>query len=290
MNHTASPEIELRIENVSKRFGPIEVVKQCSFDVARGKITALVGSNGAGKTTTFNMISGVLSPTSGEISYRGESVVGLSQQRRAALGIGRTFQDLRLFHGLSARDNVAVAVQNQRGETLRNLFFRPVSSRSAEKRSRIKASDALAYVGLDDDRHDTTAANLSYGEQKLVSLARLIALDADLMLLDEPASGLDQSSVDKLQSVIQALITDGKTVLMVEHNMALVRRLCDWSVFLAGGEIIATGSPEVLMNDPQVQELYLGGARRRHADETAAADARPTDKTDPEVLTDVTNR
>ncbi|MBX5469694.1 MAG: ATP-binding cassette domain-containing protein [Thermoleophilaceae bacterium] len=243
---------------MSKSFGGLRAVNDCSFEVPERAVTGLVGPNGAGKTTTFNLITGTLGADAGEITFRGRRVSGMSPQARVRLGIGRTFQDVRLFPQLSAIDNVAMAVPDQPGDRLVNVFARPLKVRRRERRDRDFARACLAEVGFDTAKLGVRARELSYGEQKLLSLARLLALQVDLLLLDEPASGLDEGSVAQLKSVVRALVAKGRTVLLVEHNMLLVRELCDHAVFMNEGKVLAHGSPDDLMRDERLQRVYLG--------------------------------
>jgi branched-chain amino acid transport system permease protein len=249
----------LTLENISKRFGGLRAVDGATFTVPERSVTGLVGPNGAGKTTTFNLITGTLRADGGELRFRGESLLGMSSQARVRRGIGRTFQDVRLFPELSALDNVAMAIPDQLGNRLVNVFLRPVSVYREERRNRAAARGCLERVGFDLDKCRARAKELSYGEQKLLSLARLLALRVDLFLLDEPASGLDEASVTQLQRVVRSLIEDGKTVLLVEHNMLLVRELCDYAVFMNDGKVLAQGTPTELMQDERLQRVYLGG-------------------------------
>lgn len=249
----------LTLDRVSKTFSGLRAVWECSFEVPERGVTGIVGPNGAGKTTTFNLIAGALHPDSGLIRYRDRVVNGLSQQARVRLGIGRTFQDVRLFGELSAVDNVAVAVPDQPGERLTSVFLYPAGVRRRERENRRLAHRCLEEVGFDPDKGGAPASDLSYGEQKLISLARLLALGVDTLLLDEPASGLDESSLEQLRGVVRRLVQQGKTVLLIEHNMQLVRQLCDFAVFMNEGTVLAHGEPGQLMTDERLQRVYLGG-------------------------------
>lgn len=250
----------LTLERVSKRFGGLRAVDEATFTVPARAVTGLVGPNGAGKTTTFNLITGTLRADSGEIRFREGSVTALSPQARVACGIGRTFQDVRLFPEMTAIDNVTIAVPDQAGDRLRNVFLRPLKVMRREREDRRFARECLERVGFDPARRETVVRELSYGEQKLVSLARLLALRVDLFLLDEPASGLDERSVSQLKSIVKSLTEQGKTVLLVEHNMLLVRELCDHAVFMNEGRVLAEGTPDELMEDERLKRVYLGDA------------------------------
>ncbi len=248
----------LEVENASKSFGGLHAVKNATFGVPQGQVTGLVGPNGAGKTTLFNMISGTIRADAGAIRYRDDEITGLSPQDRIGRGIARSFQDVRLLPRLTVLDNVVVGVQDQSGEKLRNVFSRPWLARRSEKDSVRRAAECLDYVGLPMTVHHELAGGLSYGEQKLVSIARLLATGAELLLLDEPTSGLDEASLDAFREVLRRLLDEGRTVLLVEHNMLLVRELCDRAVFLSTGEVLAVDTPERLMESEELRNVYFG--------------------------------
>jgi ABC-type branched-subunit amino acid transport system ATPase component len=248
----------LEVEDVSKSFGGLQAVKNATFGVPEAQVTGLVGPNGAGKTTLFNMISGTIRADAGTIRYRDADITGLSPQDRIGRGIARSFQDVRLLPKLTVLENVVVGVQGQPGERLRNVFARPAHARRSEKESLRRAAECLDYVGLPKSVHSELAGGLSYGEQKLVSIARLLATGAELLLLDEPTSGLDETSLDEFRAVLRRLIAEGRTVLLVEHNMLLVRELCDRAVFLSTGEVLAVDTPGRLMESEELRNVYFG--------------------------------
>ncbi|WNV76630.1 ABC transporter ATP-binding protein [Geodermatophilus sp. DSM 44513] len=248
----------LEVEDVSKSFGGLQAVKNATFEVPEAQVTGLVGPNGAGKTTVFNMISGTIRADAGSIRYRDTEITGLSPQARIGRGIARSFQDVRLLPKLTVLENVVVGVQGQPGERLRNVFTRPWHSLRSEQASRRRAAQCLDYVGMPASVHHELAGSLSYGEQKLVAIARLLATGADLLLLDEPTSGLDEGSLDEFRAVLRRLISEGRTVLLVEHNMLLVRELCDRAVFLSTGEVLAVDTPSRLMENEELRDVYFG--------------------------------
>ncbi|WP_068401812.1 ABC transporter ATP-binding protein [Kribbia dieselivorans] len=248
----------LEVENASKWFGGLQAVKGATFGVPEGQVTGLVGPNGAGKTTLFNMITGTLPTDEGTVTYNGTDITSASPQDRVAAGIGRTFQDVRLLPRLSVIDNVCVGVQKQPGERVRNVFFRPAKSRAEEQRTVDFAHECLDFVGIPEQVRGQSAGSLSYGEQKLVSIARLLATRSKLLLLDEPTSGLDESSLDQFRAVLAKLLSEGHTVLLVEHNMLLVRELCHRAVFLGTGEVLAVDTPEKLMESEVLRDVYFG--------------------------------
>lgn len=248
----------LTLDKVSKWFGGNQAVAECSFEISERKVTGLVGPNGAGKTTLFNMITGTLPTDEGSISYRSTDITSLSPQKRIELGIARTFQDVRIFPELSVLDNVLVSIQNQLGERLHNVFFRPTAILQEVRANRAFALECLDSVGIQREQVSMMAQDISYAEQKLLSLARLLATGAELLLLDEPASGLDEASIDILKNILRTIIDEGKTVLIVEHNMLLVRELSDWIVFLDGGRVLAEDTPSKIMQNKDLQTVYFG--------------------------------
>lgn len=248
----------LEIEGLSKSFGGLQAVKNATFGVPEAQVTGLVGPNGAGKTTLFNMISGTIRADAGTIGHRDTDITGLSPQDRIGRGIARSFQDVRLLPKLTVLENVVVGVQGQPGERLRNVFTRPLRAVRSEKQNLRWAAECLDYVRMPVLTHHELAGSLSYGQQKLVSIARLLATGADLLLLDEPTSGLDEGSLDDFRAVLRRLIAEGRTVLIVEHNMLLVRELCDRAVFLSTGEVLAVDAPNRLMENQELRDVYFG--------------------------------
>jgi branched-chain amino acid transport system permease protein len=251
--------VVLSVRDLTKSFGELKAVANASFDVRAGEVTSLVGPNGAGKTTVFNLVAGALRADSGSVTYEGTELLGQPVHARAGLGIGRTFQDSRLILELASWENVAVGFQAQTGETLRSLMLHPI--KSARFRARLRAS-ALEVLGQYDMEHlaDIAPQHLSYGERKLISLAQAEATGARLLLLDEPTSGLDRPTLDRLLRRLQTLVQDGRTVLLVEHNMQLVRQFSDQMVFLHHGAVVAEGRPVDLMGRGDLRDLYFGVA------------------------------
>lgn len=249
--------IILELKRVTKTFDGLIAVDNVSLGFEKGKITALIGPNGAGKTTIFNLISGFIQPTSGEIYYKGKNIVGLSPWKIAQLGIGRLFQDVRVFERMKVLDNVLCAFKNQKGE---NFFFSLIARWKVEEEEnffRNKALQLLEFVGL-VDKKDDLAENLSYGQQKLLSMARLLAADSELLLLDEPTAGVNPQMVKKLLKVIRTLAEEGKTIVVIEHNMNVVIEIADWVYFMDDGQIVSFGLPEDVLGDPEVRKSYVG--------------------------------
>jgi branched-chain amino acid transport system ATP-binding protein/branched-chain amino acid transport system permease protein len=254
---TLAPNAMLRIEGLDKRFGGLHAIRDVSVNVERGKITAFIGPNGAGKTTLFNLVTGAIRPDAGVVTYEGRNISGLRPDEVAQAGIGRTYQDLRLFAQLTCAENVMTAFPDQPGEAVTAVLFSwgRVQRREAEIRAR--TAQILAFVGL-TDKHDELARDLGYAEAKMLALARVLALDAKLLLLDEPCSGLDHTALEKVRRVMDELIAQGRTIGLIEHNMALVREVADHGIFLEHGRLIASGNVDELMADAGLRRRYLG--------------------------------
>jgi branched-chain amino acid transport system ATP-binding protein len=249
----------LQATGLEVSFGGLKALNDCSFTIQQGRISCLVGPNGAGKTTIFNVITGFLRPDSGTVSFKGQTLNGWKPQAIVALGIGRTFQNLRLFTDLTATDNVLASLPAQAGEEPIAAIFRPFHVAAAQRRRHTEAVSILDRVGL-SARAGDFVRNLSYGEQKLLIIARVLATGAELLLLDEPASGLSAAALDGVMALLRRLQDDGKTLLVVEHNTRVVQKIADDVLFLHQGHLMAQGSPETIVNDPALAEIYFGGA------------------------------
>jgi ABC-type branched-subunit amino acid transport system ATPase component len=249
----------LQAAGVEVSFGGLKALNDCSFTIQQGRITCLVGPNGAGKTTIFNVITGFLKPSAGSVSFKGQTLDGWKPQAIVAAGIARTFQNLRLFTDLTAMDNVLASLPHQAGEEPIAAIFRPFHVATAQQKRRAEALEILDHVGL-SARASDFVRNLSYGEQKLLIIARVLATGAELLLLDEPASGLSASALDSVMALLRRLQDDGKTLLVVEHNTRVVQKIADDVLFLHQGHLMAQGSPETIVNDPALAEIYFGGA------------------------------
>jgi branched-chain amino acid transport system permease protein len=239
----------LEVRGIEKRFGGIQALSGCSITVEEGTITALIGPNGSGKTTLFNVIDGTMSRDQGEVWFDGRRIDGLHTWERAHLGLGRTFQATRLFRGISVLENVVAPLHSF---SWRQLGTIAVTGPEAER-----AEELLDFVGM---RRfvDRPAGELSFGQQKLVELAQVLMLDPKLILLDEPAGGINPTLVEHMAEMIRELNRRGTTFLVVEHNMPLVLGLCDPIHVLARGTCICSGAPEVVQADAAVLDAYLG--------------------------------
>lgn len=254
---TATERPALEVVGLKKSFGGLVAVGGASFTIPQGKITALIGPNGAGKTTIFNMITGTLKPDEGQVLLQGVDITGESAVKVAKRGLARSFQDVRICERMTVLDNVSVAVPNQPGENLSQLALRPFHTRTADRATRERAMECLALFGVADLAH-LTAGELSYGDQKLVAIARLLATDCDVLLLDEPTSGVDPANVEGVMQGVSRLRDLGRTVCLVEHSVHFVQRLADRAVFLDQGIVLAEGTVDELVNTPELADLYFG--------------------------------
>lgn len=252
--------LSLNINNLSISFGGLHVLKNVSFDVPAGSIVSLIGPNGAGKTTVFNLLTGVYEPTSGQIQLGNASILGLSSNKICERGMTRTFQNIRLFKDLSVLSNVLVAKHIHFNYSLFGVLFRTPSFVKQEAWARQEATELLKLFGLEERLHEK-ARNLPYGEQRKLEMVRALATGAKVLLLDEPAAGMNEHETHELLKLIQRIKLEfNTTILLIEHDMKLVMNISDKIVVLNYGEVIASGPPMMVKKDPRVIEAYLGAS------------------------------
>jgi ABC-type branched-subunit amino acid transport system ATPase component len=247
----------LELRNITKSFDGIRALDGVSLGFEQGKITGLIGPNGAGKTTLFNLVCGFLRPDGGEIYYSGRSLLKLAPWQIARMGIGRLFQDVRVFDRMTVLDNVLAAFGAQAGENALLSVLARWKILKEEKLLVERARRLLDFVGL-SDKAESMADDLSYGQQKLLAIARLLAADADLLLLDEPTAGISPYRVKALLDVIRRLAREKKTVVVIEHNMNVVIEIADWVFFIDEGQVASFGMPGEVLSDPEVRAAYVG--------------------------------
>jgi branched-chain amino acid transport system ATP-binding protein len=242
------------MEKLSKSFGGLKAIVDLSFGIEEKTINSLIGPNGAGKTTAFSLITGFLKPDAGQVIFRGKEITGLPPYQIVNMGIVRTFQDVRVLNKLTVKENILVGLRDTHQH---GLIEAALKGKNLQREMAKKIEKLIEFVGL-EGAADELAENISYAEQKLMILARALATDANLLLLDEPASGLDQKSITRMMDLLRRLVEEGKTVLIVEHNMDVVIHISDYVVVLDFGQKIAAGTPGEIRCDQRVIQAYLG--------------------------------
>lgn len=250
----------LQLDNVTIRFGGLTAVNEVSTEIKQGQIFGLIGPNGAGKTTCFNIISGVYAPTSGRVIFEGQEIQGKKPNEINYMGIARTYQNINLFKKMTALENVKVGCHSITKSNLIDSVLNTKQKRREETEITTDAMELLDFVRLSDKAH-ATAGSLPYGAQRRLEIARAMASKPRLLLLDEPAAGMNLSEKDELALLIRKIREQGITILLVEHHMRLVMDICDEICVLNYGKKLCQGTPEVVQNDKDVIAAYLGGAK-----------------------------
>ncbi|AET92888.1 ABC transporter [Burkholderia sp. YI23] len=247
----------LSIDKLNKRFGGVVVADDIDLQLGAGEVLGLIGPNGAGKTTLFNLISGVIAADAGNISLGGKRLDSLPVYRRARHGVARTWQHMRLFNSMSVLDNLMIAASSYPGESFWRLIAAGGSVKAAEARNREKAHAILTRMGLAPLAH-TNVADITFGQQKLIGMARALMSESPLLLLDEPMAGVEGSAYETMRQIVAEEAASGRAICVVEHNVSFIRALCTSAIFMVRGRIIERGGVEALLESRALAELYFG--------------------------------
>ncbi len=253
-----SSAANLKCHEITKRFGGVHAVADVSVHFDRGEVTALVGPNGAGKTTLFHLMTGTLRPDQGSITLGDRRIDGIPTWRIARYGIGRLFQDVRVFGSMTALDNVRVAIPGQPGEGPASALLHPRATLLSRADIDAEARANLERVGLPDATYHRLARELSYGQQKLLAFARLLANRSSILLLDEPTAGISPKPRAAILQLLRTLAREGRTVVIIEHDLTAVREVADVACFMRQGRLVARGRPETVLTDSKLGSAYVG--------------------------------
>lgn len=250
-------ELVLKTEHITQRFGGLVALSDISMEVNQGEIIGIIGPNGAGKTTLFNVVTGMYHPTEGTVYMMGKNVTGWKPYKITKLGFARTFQNIRLFARMSVLDNVIVGMHTRTKCSVLSSIFNTPAKRREETAAREKAQELLKLLDLYDDRYEMSTS-LPYGSQRKLEIARALATEPKLLLLDEPAAGMNEQETQDLMKTVHQLKELGYTILLIEHDMKFVMSICERLYVLNNGAMIASGTPDEIKANPAVIEAYLG--------------------------------